>query len=75
LFITHQINEAVFLADRVAVLSGRPGHVKDVFAIPFGRPRSLSIKRDPRFLATEDAIWRLVEEAPERLGMAAAQSA
>ena len=75
LFITHQINEAVFLADRVAVLSGRPGHVKDVFTIPFGRPRSLSIKRDPRFLATEDAIWRLVEETPERLGMAAAQSA
>ena len=31
--------------------------------------------RDPGFLATEDAIWRLVEEAPERLGMAAAHSA
>jgi NitT/TauT family transport system ATP-binding protein len=75
LFITHQINEAVFLADRVAILSGRPGHVKDVFTIPFGRPRSLDIKRDPRFLAIEDAIWRLVEEPPERLGMAIAQPA
>jgi NitT/TauT family transport system ATP-binding protein len=75
LFITHQINEAVFLADRVAVLSSRPGRLKDVFAIPFERPRSLDLKRDPRFLATEEAIWRLVEETPERLGMAAAQPA
>jgi NitT/TauT family transport system ATP-binding protein len=75
LFITHQINEAVFLADRVAVLSSRPGRVKDVFTIPFGRPRSLDVKRDPQFLATEEAIWRLVEETPERLGMASARPA
>ena len=75
LFITHQINEAVYLADRVAVLSGRPGHVKDIFPIPFGRPRPLSVKRDPQFLAIEDAIWRLVEEDPERIGLRVAQGA
>ena len=75
LFITHQINEAVYLADRVAVLSGRPGHVKHVFTIPFGRPRPLSVKRDPQFLAIEDAVWRLVEEKPERIGLAVAHSA
>jgi NitT/TauT family transport system ATP-binding protein len=74
LFITHQINEAVYLADRVAVLSGRPGHVKHVFTIPFRRPRPLAIKRDPEFLALEDAIWQLVEERPERLGLAAAHT-
>ena len=64
LFITHQINEAVFLADRVAVMSGRPGRVKGVFAVPFERPRALSMKRDPRFLEIEDAIWQVVEGAP-----------
>jgi NitT/TauT family transport system ATP-binding protein len=62
LFITHQINEAVYLADRVAVLSPRPGRLKDVVAIPFERPRPLSLKREPRFLEVEDAIWQLVEE-------------
>src|SRR5215831_5040455 len=70
LFITHQINEAIYLADRVVVMSARPGRVKDVFRIPFGRPRTLSLKRDPHFLEIEDAIWQLVEEKPERIGMA-----
>jgi NitT/TauT family transport system ATP-binding protein len=69
LFITHQINEAIYLADRVTVMSARPGRVKDVFRIPFGRPRVLSLKRDPQFLEIEDAIWQLVEEKPERMGM------
>ena len=70
-FITHQINEAIYLADRVVVMSARPGRVKDVFQVPFDRPRTLSLKRDPRFLEIEDKIWQLVEEKPERIGMVA----
>ena len=69
-FITHQINEAVYLADRVAVMSARPGRVKGIFKVPFDRPRPLAVKRDPRFLEIEDAIWHMVEEHPDRLGMA-----
>jgi NitT/TauT family transport system ATP-binding protein len=69
LFITHQINEALYLADRVAVMSARPGRVKAVFEAPFPRPRTLSLKRDPQFLRLEDDIWRLIEEESERLGM------
>jgi len=61
LFITHQINEALYLADRVVVLGARPGRVKAVFDVPFGRPRLLALKRDPRFLELEDPIWRLLE--------------
>ena len=68
-FITHQINEAVYLADRVVVMSPRPGRIKDVFKIPFGRPRTLHLKREPQFLEIEDAIWQLVEEKPERMNM------
>ena len=72
LFITHQINEAIYLADRVAVLSPRPGHVKGVFQVPFDRPRTLGLKRDPRFLEIEDAIWGMVEDQPQRLGISGA---
>jgi NitT/TauT family transport system ATP-binding protein len=68
-FITHQIDEAVYLADRVVVMSPRPGRIKEIFRVPFGRPRDLSLKRDPAFLEIEDAIWRLVEEKLEPLNM------
>ena len=68
-FITHQINEAVYLADRVAVLSSRPGRLKKIFDVPFGRPRTLQLKRDPRFLELEDEIWKLIEEESDRMGM------
>ena len=68
-FITHQINEAVYLADRVAVLSSRPGRLKKIFDVPFDRPRTLQLKRDPRFLALEDEIWKLIEEESDRMGM------
>jgi NitT/TauT family transport system ATP-binding protein len=71
LFITHQINEAVYLADRVAVMSARPGKVKGVVTVPFERPRVLSLKRDPKFLEIEETIWQMVEESPERIGMGA----
>jgi NitT/TauT family transport system ATP-binding protein len=72
-FITHQINEAIYLADRVVVMSARPGRVKDIFDVPFERPRNLSLKRDRRFLQLEDAVWKLIEEESDRLGMAAAR--
>jgi NitT/TauT family transport system ATP-binding protein len=68
LFITHQIDEAVYLADRVAVMSARPGRIKQVVTIPFERPRPLRLKREPRFLDIEDAVWRLVEEQDDVAG-------
>jgi ABC-type nitrate/sulfonate/bicarbonate transport system ATPase subunit len=71
LFITHQINEAIYLADRVAVMSACPGRLKAVFDIPFGRPRTLTLKRDAKFVELEDRIWHLIEEEADRLGMLA----
>jgi NitT/TauT family transport system ATP-binding protein len=62
LFITHDIKEAVYLADRVMIFSRRPGRVKDSVEIDLPRPRELSITRDPNFLSYEDQIWRSIEE-------------
>ena len=61
LFVTHQINEAIYLSDRVIVFTARPGTVKQTVAIDIERPRKLAIKRDPRFLALEDHVWDLIE--------------
>jgi NitT/TauT family transport system ATP-binding protein len=62
LFITHDIKEAVYLADRVMVFSKRPGRVKACVDVDLPRPRELSIKRAARFLEYEDEIWNHIEE-------------
>jgi len=64
LFITHQIDEAVYLSDRVIVFSARPGRVKADIAIDIERPRKLRLKRDPRFHKIEDEVWALVHDQP-----------
>jgi NitT/TauT family transport system ATP-binding protein len=61
LFITHQIDEAVYLSDRVVVFSARPGTVRDDIAIPFPRPRDLSLKRTEQFGRIVDRIWGHIE--------------
>lgn len=68
-FITHQIDEAVFLADRVVVMGTRPGRIKGEFQIPFARPRTLAVKRDPEFLKHCDQIWNLIEEEAARINV------
>jgi NitT/TauT family transport system ATP-binding protein len=72
LFITHQINEAVYLSDRVIVMSARPGKILADITIDMPRPRGLDVKRTPAFLAYEDEIWKLIE-AQARLTMASDQ--
>jgi NitT/TauT family transport system ATP-binding protein len=62
LFITHQINEAVYLSDRVVVFTARPGKVKQTVSVDIERPRKLAVKRDPRFLQAEDYVWNLIED-------------
>jgi NitT/TauT family transport system ATP-binding protein len=62
LFITHQIDEAIYLADRVLVFSHRPGRIAADIRIPFPRPRELSLKRSPEFLKYVDEVWKLIEE-------------
>src|SRR5262252_2674078 len=62
LFVTHQIDEAVFLADRVLVFGRRPGRIREVIDVRLPRPRVLALKRTPEFVAYVDRIWRLIED-------------
>jgi NitT/TauT family transport system ATP-binding protein len=69
LFITHQINEAIFLSSRVVVFSARPAAIKDVIDVDLPGPRTLAIKHEPRFVELEKRVWRLIEEEAVRTGM------
>jgi NitT/TauT family transport system ATP-binding protein len=62
LFITHQINEAIYLSDRVIVFTARPGKVKQTVPVEIERPRKLVVKRDKRFHQLEDHVWELIED-------------
>jgi NitT/TauT family transport system ATP-binding protein len=62
LFVTHQIDEAVFLSDRVLVFARRPGRVRENVTINLPRPRALAIKRTAEFVQYVDHIWRLIED-------------
>lgn len=59
LFITHSVDEAVLLADRVAVMSPRPGRIERILPIDLPRPRGLAARRDPRFLAAVETVTEL----------------
>jgi NitT/TauT family transport system ATP-binding protein len=66
LFVTHSIDEAVYLADRIVVMSGRPGRVKEMISVSLRRPRGLSIKDEPDFVRLRRHIWNLLEEEVQR---------
>ena len=62
LFVTHDIDEAILLGDRVHVMTAHPGRIKDVVAIPLPRPRDLSIVMEPEFIRLKRQILRLLHD-------------
>ena len=62
LFITHQIDEAIFLSHRVAVFSARPARIKALIDVELPAARTLEVKLSPRFRELQDHIWRLIQE-------------
>ena len=61
LFVTHQIDEAIYLSDRVIVLSSRPGRIAEIVAPGLPRPRTIGMKHLPEFHALIEMIWGLVQ--------------
>ena len=66
LFVTHSLNEAVYLADRVVVLSARPGRLVDDIVVDLPRPRSFALTAGERFGALKDRIWQHIKNAERR---------
>ena len=60
--VTHSIREAVFLADRVVLLSPRPGRIRSITDVDFPRPRPLDVEADPRFQEIVRALRRQLDE-------------
>ena len=68
LYVTHLIDEAVFLADRVIVLTARPGTIKVIVPIDLPRPRTIKLKKSPDFHRLQSMLWDLTEEEFKKLG-------
>jgi len=58
LFITHDVEEALFLADRVYVMTKRPGRIKEEIAVPIAKPRPFDVVTTPPFVALKDRAMR-----------------
>jgi NitT/TauT family transport system ATP-binding protein len=61
LFVTHSIDEAILLSDRVAFMSARPGYIKEIINIDLPRPRTEEIRNSADFAAIRQKVWRLLQ--------------
>ena len=66
IFITHSMDEAVYLSDRVVVMTPRPGRVAEILDVPLARPRSAeAVRREPKFVELTNYIWDSLKKAME----------
>jgi len=65
-FVTHSIEEAIFLADRIMVMHARPGRVREVVTVHLPRPRTDQTRREPEYLALQSRLWDMIRSEAER---------
>lgn len=58
IFVTHDVEEAILLADRVAIMSPRPGRIEEIYEVPFDKPRDRELKTSPEFQEMRRALSR-----------------
>jgi ABC-type nitrate/sulfonate/bicarbonate transport system ATPase subunit len=74
-FITHDVEEAIFLGDRVYVMTAAPGRIKAVVDVPFPKPRQIEIVTAPQFVEIKDRVLHLIRSEFEQSDRAAESAA
>ncbi|HKA33388.1 MAG TPA: ABC transporter ATP-binding protein, partial [Candidatus Binatia bacterium] len=62
LFVTHSIEEAAYLSDRVVVMSARPGRIKQILKVELPRPRDYEMRLTAKFNELKSRIWDILKE-------------
>jgi NitT/TauT family transport system ATP-binding protein len=66
MFVTHSLDEAILLGDRVVLMSARPGRIKKVYDVPFGRPRTPAIRSLGQFAEFREELWQELKTEVDR---------
>ncbi|WPP47041.1 ABC transporter ATP-binding protein [Pseudomonas sp. AN-1] len=61
-FITHSLDEAIFLSDRIAVMTHRPGRVKEIIEVPLARPRLAEVRNSEEFVHLRQRAWEVLKD-------------
>jgi NitT/TauT family transport system ATP-binding protein len=61
-FVTHAMEEAVYLSDRVMLMTPRPGEVKEIIDVPLPRPRADEIEKERDFVELKEYLWVTLKE-------------
>ena len=61
-FITHSLDEAIYLSDRIAVMTHRPGRIKSILEVPLARPRPAEIRHSAQFVRLREQAWDVLRD-------------
>jgi NitT/TauT family transport system ATP-binding protein len=75
IFVTHSIDEAILLCDRIVIMSCRPGRVREILPVDMPRPRKiLSVRSHPRYIELRNSIWEMLKQDLDRATFARSNS-
>jgi NitT/TauT family transport system ATP-binding protein len=66
IFVTHSIDEAILLGDRIVMMSPRPGRIRDIVSVDIPRPRKIiSVRAHPRYIELRNSLWQMLMQDAE----------
>jgi len=61
IFVTHSIDEAILLGDRIVMMSRRPGRIREIISVNIPRPRKIiSVRAHPRYIELRSSLWEML---------------